>query len=436
MPIVGESRSWGPHNRNLLKVAHIHPGHVLGLQGTADALSTFPPEYRAALPEMVEAVATTPPSGRGPTKVTWLDGPAYVSYLGHDCVSHLYHFPLALMQLFAIARLNATTKGVPPMGTEGPEFNFTVGVPGLNLPPMDHLILPTLYKDVNATNLNSWTRFQFDAMTQTQTRTHWSMELSAKYSAEHWLCARGGVIIGEKPHIFTGPGDGHAWRSLAYAYAGLDTAPWPERAPPRITILDRDRFRKFLNMDAVVALAQATGLQVDVVSFGREVDFAQQVRILSRTGILLTAHGANMMHMMHLPPHAVAIEVYPYLGVVPIYARLADAMRVQHFAVYARRPSPEIIDEWKEKIEAVDLWDKPEYIQKCENSGLSSIEAVQIPTCDLGAKRSQIEVPLDDLEFTLKMAIDFIGCKAGKCVRQDGSVDPAAAKAKAEGAAR
>ena len=84
----------------------------------------------------------------------------------------------------------------------------------------------------------------------------------------------------------------------------------------------------------------------------------------------------------------------------------------------------------------MDLWDKPEYIQKCENSGLSSIEAVQIPTCDLGAKRSQIEVPLDDLEFTLKMAIDFIGCKGGKCVRQDGSVDPVAAKAKAEGAAR
>ena len=44
-------------------------------------------------------------------------------------------------------------------------------------------------------------------------------------------------------------------------------------------------------------------------------------------------------------------QIFPYLGVVPLYRRLAETCRVTYYSVYSDRPSREMIDYWSDKEE-------------------------------------------------------------------------------------
>ena len=45
------------------------------------------------------------------------------------------------------------------------------------------------------------------------------------------------------------------------------------------------------------------------------------------------------------------MQIFPYLGVIPLYRRLAEACRVTYYSVYSRKPSKELLAEWKDREE-------------------------------------------------------------------------------------
>ena len=70
------------------------------------------------------------------------------------------------------------------------------------------------------------------------------------------------LLVGEKSRVFTGAGDAQAWRVAAYAAAGVSAPFWSHHAPRTVTILVRERFRRFLNMQEVLRVVGASGLKV------------------------------------------------------------------------------------------------------------------------------------------------------------------------------
>ena len=61
--------------------------------------------------------------------------------------------------------------------------------------------------------------------------------------------------------------------------------------------------------------------------------FEEQVRLMARTGVLVTMHGAGLMNEIFLPPGAAVIEIFPVHLKHVLYERIAHYSGLYHFKV-------------------------------------------------------------------------------------------------------
>lgn len=430
-------RRWGPTSSGM-DVGHVPPGWVvdvttdaqLGALGAAYAAHAAgargggpPPDVLAALhaPFRADVLITRP------ARVTWLRGNAVFARLTHDSFTHPYHAFVALAQLWGLKRANASVADArAAAGRVGaplsPMYNFTVGLlPGGGLfAPIDYLVLASAHVgEHNASTLPSWTA----ALTTLLTQRHTRFLLPRDYArgtrdldpvnATHWLCAPRGVVLGQRDRLFAGPGDAHAFRLAAYAAANVTAPAWATHPPRTITLLVRERWRQFTNLDAVMALLNATGLPVRVERALGKLSFSAQVALFAGTGVLVSAHGAGLINAIFMPKGAVVVEVAPFLGVTPLYARISEQARVRHLTVYSDAPSNASLHSGLEGM--AELYGSERFAAECARRRLSSTDAPLEPFCNLASKRAQIEVSLEQLRAALRTALDDIGCRDSYC---------------------
>ena len=347
-PIHGTERIWGPAGRNL-NVGHVPPRFIIDASTPSDIA-----RLGADWAEGVAAARAESPNMRDllspfvtPTNITWLSGTAWIVYLTHDSWPHPWHMAAATFQLWAARRMNATggidgrgtriaekqagwwKNRASPLGTsdDWAGFRYTHSS-GIVLPTMDTLVMPSLYvASANMKTLTNYSRSTLRLLTPPGVQFLLPRDLNETMSISptSWLCAKSGVMIGEKTRLFTGPGDAHAWRIAAYAVAGVEAPAWPTHPPRTVTIIVRERFRNFLNHQAVLQYLSGWGLPVTVVYWASKLTWEEQVKLYANTGILIASHGAALTNMMYMPVHSVALEVSCASCACVVYVNLDDA---------------------------------------------------------------------------------------------------------------
>ncbi len=93
----------------------------------------------------------------------------------------------------------------------------------------------------------------------------------------------------------------------------LDLQYSPKGSVPRVTVVDRSGsgYRRLENNAEVVQYLASRGWAVTVVQI-EKLNFEEQVSLMTKTDVLLAAHGAALVNIFFLPPWAVAVELCPY----------------------------------------------------------------------------------------------------------------------------
>ncbi|TVU22185.1 hypothetical protein EJB05_31867, partial [Eragrostis curvula] len=92
-------------------------------------------------------------------------------------------------------------------------------------------------------------------------------------------------------------------------------------AKPRLMLLHRGHYRKFVNEQEVVRAAEAAGFEVEVVELRFEMPIEEQARLLNSFDVLLGMHGAGLTTEVFMPPGGVLIQVVPF-GKLEFIARV------------------------------------------------------------------------------------------------------------------
>lgn len=235
-------------------------------------------------------------------------------------------------------------------------------------------------------------------------------DLRSAYNATHLLCARRGAVTGSKPRIFSSHADAWMWRQYAYMATGLTAKGVLTQSiypPRRITVIERkgQTGRGLFNLPEVMELVRATGLPVEVVPRMDYLTFAQQVELMSGTGILIAPHGAALMNSMFLPAHAVVIELFPPLLKNGVFERLAGTMGLLYYSVHARTVLPPNMTH----MMGPAFMASPEFAKECISTNISSTDAFLTRWCNQASKTHPIVVPLRVLRRHLDDAVDAIG---------------------------
>jgi hypothetical protein len=213
--------------------------------------------------------------------------------------------------------------------------------PQWTLPPMDVVLFvgDGAYPLGSRAELKDWFRSTLDLAVQPHTRYFFNDALRL-LSPTRLVCATKAVIPGAKNKLFTGRADAAMFRQYAYQVAGLPARgvlPHPRFPPRMITVLDRKGMngRGIYNRDLLIERVAATGVPYRLVSTMGSMSFAEQVELMSSTGILIAPHGAALANIMFLPAHAVVIELFPYLMKKNTYRYLANLLDLQYYPLYS-----------------------------------------------------------------------------------------------------
>jgi len=102
-----------------------------------------------------------------------------------------------------------------------------------------------------------------------------------------------------------------------------------EEPQRHITFLVREKDRRFLNLEEMVKVAERfPSVKTEVTHFTENQPFIEQIRIMERSNILISPHGAGLVHVMFMPKNSALIEVFYKYGYPPnlAYTNLAKAM--------------------------------------------------------------------------------------------------------------
>ncbi|KAI4979532.1 hypothetical protein ZWY2020_016285 [Hordeum vulgare] len=82
---------------------------------------------------------------------------------------------------------------------------------------------------------------------------------------------------------------------------------------PRLLLIHRGDFRRFLNEHEILQAAEAVGFEAPVLSELRvNGSDLEQARLVNTFDVVLGVHGAGLTNAVHLPPGGVLIQVVPY----------------------------------------------------------------------------------------------------------------------------
>lgn len=218
-------------------------------------------------------------------------------------------------------------------------------------------------------------------------------DLLSKLGPDHLVCSRSGAIPGGKNKLFTGRADADILRQAVYHHVGLmqrGVTPRPLYPPRRITVIDRKGMngRGIYNRDDVVKVVEDSGVPFELVNSMAKLSFADQVQLMSNTGILVAPHGAALANMMFLPAHSAVIEIFPYLMKKNTYRYLAGLFDLLYTPVF----SWELLPETETKYYGVELMNEMYFWNNCVATNITSYDALNVHACNAASKNYPIVV--------------------------------------------
>ncbi|KAI8613264.1 hypothetical protein BC830DRAFT_490256 [Chytriomyces sp. MP71] len=105
---------------------------------------------------------------------------------------------------------------------------------------------------------------------------------------------------------------------------------WPI-GRPRVTLVLREANtpRQIINENEVIQTLKNLPITLSIHRFG-SLSLVEQVRIVHKTDIFITTHGAAMTHLIFLKPAAHVIELFPFVFKKVIYQNFAAVLGVRY----------------------------------------------------------------------------------------------------------
>ncbi|TVU22200.1 hypothetical protein EJB05_31882 [Eragrostis curvula] len=100
--------------------------------------------------------------------------------------------------------------------------------------------------------------------------------------------------------------------ALPRAAPALNLAQQPGTRKPRLLIIHRGHYRRFVNVQEVARAAEAAGFEAVVKDPRGDAPVAELARAVNAFDVLLGVHGAGLTNAVFLPAGAVVIQVVPY----------------------------------------------------------------------------------------------------------------------------
>lgn len=241
--------------------------------------------------------------------------------------------------------------------------------------------------------LNEWNAASLKLITEGYNTKVKDLGDKGDLSPQHLRCARTGAIAGEKSNIFSGIRGAVMFRKAAYAMLGLEV---PASPPRRLIIFNREGAgRAFENIAAMIAIVEKYHVAYEVIkSHGT---FEQQVKIMSRAGVLVMAHGAAATNTIFQAHRSVLIEVFPYMRKRFGFMQAATAAGQFYMPIFS----------YEKPLTGDATTNSTDWERDCEK--VSAIQTNHIRTCDLAQKVARIRMPLHTFERTVVDAFDTIG---------------------------
>ena len=458
-PVLSDVRWWGPLNRHHLFFREVAADDVYGAAGRFSGLQVddAPAEVTLEAQDTAEVTkegegqpqsAPPPPAERlrlarrtrndaANLTIDWLPDASglWVVALPGQAWSNPFHWMSSMVgPLYAALRSNASgppgsnpldgyMHGLGPEDVAGtvrsihrdsPSANrvaWRVG-PQWDLPPMDVVVgAGDSGREVASVHhLDEWFAGTLTLAVQKGSSVFFN-DLMRRYNRNHLLCARRGVVPSSKPKLFSSPSDAWMFRQRSHLQlAGLDPAAVPShpRLPPRhITLIDRLGMhgRGIYNKQVLLDALAACDVPYTVVDRMDALSFAEQVRLMAGTGLLIAPHGAHLANMAFLPARAAVMELFPPLLKKNGYRYTAQLFNLHYFAVYSRQLlPPNVTGYFGQEVMAM-----PQFHEECIATNVSSYEALTQSYCQWAAKTYPIIVPARQLREALRDALDAIG---------------------------
>ncbi len=172
--------------------------------------------------------------------------------------------------------------------------------------------------------------------------------------------------------------------------------------------------RSILNLDDIVPILNGTGVEFNWIQEMGALTWEEQVAEMAHTGILLAVHGAGLANIMFMPAHAVVIEIFPYVMYASMYRDVAATAGHFYYRIQSLKPPGD--------TGGGLLLHEPEFNDNCdgEKKHISSPAAFLDYECNWRSKSSPLLIDPKQLEYTLNMALDDIGCRDGYCEGVEG----------------
>jgi len=144
------------------------------------------------------------------------------------------------------------------------------------------------------------------------------------------LCFKEAAIPGYQYYIFPSTATGRDFKNQAYKYLSL---PIPEEVPKVVTISLRGGRRRITNVPEIMEYLEARypDIEFRTVTFA-SMTFAEQVRAMHSSGVLMSIHGADCTNLMFLPNRAAILELNPYRWYEARFFGMAPQMDVEYFS--------------------------------------------------------------------------------------------------------
>ncbi|KAL6627540.1 hypothetical protein ACP70R_031266 [Stipagrostis hirtigluma subsp. patula] len=102
--------------------------------------------------------------------------------------------------------------------------------------------------------------------------------------------------------------------------APVSLAREPERKP-RLLLIHRGNYRRFVNEQEIARAAEAAGFEVVVTEPRGDARVDEEARAVNSFDVLVGVHGAGLTNAVFLPPGAVLVQVVPYGKLEPMARR-------------------------------------------------------------------------------------------------------------------
>jgi len=159
----------------------------------------------------------------------------------------------------------------------------------------------------------------------------------------------------------------------------------------------------------MVALLKKYKLNYEVLDWTTSPPVKEQARILSRTGLLITMHGAGLTNMIFMHKRTAVMEIFPHKIYCPIYGKMANMLGLNYFPLFAAKRGQTVLFDYMDGPQITD----ERRIEKgkiCEE--LSSLEVAHGGhTCWGEYIHGSVVTPIAQFELLLLRALDHLGMR-------------------------